>query len=100
MGQLFGGSKAGRAHALRQAADQRRHRLGRIGGRPPFGPMTLATALTIAVPTTTPSAEAPITLRLLGGLDAEADADRQVGVALDALHRGGDLGRVGAAPSR
>ena len=32
--------------------------------------------------------------RLLGGLDAEADADRQVGVALDALDRGRDLARV------
>ena len=28
----------------------------------PFGPSTLATALTIAVPTTTPSADAPICL--------------------------------------
>ncbi len=56
---------------------------------------TLAMQLTIAEPTTTPSAAVADGFRLLGGLDAEADADRQLRLRFDARHGRRDIG-VGA----
>ena len=51
-------------------------------------------ALTIAVPTTTASAEAAIACGVGGRVDAEADGDRQVGLRLEPRH-GGRHGIVG-----
>ncbi len=98
MGRLFGGSKAGRAHALREPADQRRHRFGRVCGQSALRIDDIGDGVDDRRADHDAVGRSADGARLLGGLDAETDADRQVGMALDALDRGRDLCRYRRAP--
>ena len=61
----------------------------------PLASRLCRTASTSADPTTTASARFGDALRIRGGAHAEADRDRQLGVALDAGDCGIDLARIG-----
>ena len=97
MASLAGRSKAGGAHAPQRAPGPGRPWRLRLAAS---GRGTLAIALTIAVPTTTPSAEAPISLACSGVLTPKPTQTGRCGVALDARHRGASPSRCRQVPTR
>ena len=90
MGCLFGSSKARRTHAARQSAHQRGNGLNRIRRRLTIGCEIGGNLIHDRGPDHDAIGIGADQACMLGGLDAEADADRQVRVRLDALDSAGN----------